>query len=47
MEASKKIGKNSRAKHLRKRKGRWTKRMANSKSRLAAKRDLEQKKKES
>jgi hypothetical protein len=40
MEISKKIGKNSRAKHLRKNKGKWTKRMANSKSRLAAKKNL-------
>jgi len=40
MEASKKIGKNSLAKHLRKGKGNWTKRMANSKSRMAAKKNL-------
>lgn len=40
MEQSKKFGKSSFAKHLRNKKGKWTKQMANSKSRLNYKRDL-------
>jgi hypothetical protein len=40
MEASKKYGKNSRAKHLRNKAGKWTKRMANSRSRTTEKMKL-------
>lgn len=40
MEQSKRFGKSSFAKHLRKKKGKWTKAMANSKSRLKTKREL-------
>jgi hypothetical protein len=40
MENYKKIGKSSHAKHLRKKKGKWTKTMANGKSRSKSKLDL-------
>jgi len=40
METYKKYGRSSLAKHLRKKKGKWTKSMANGKSRAKAKLDL-------
>jgi hypothetical protein len=40
MENYKKIGKSSQAKHLRKKKGKWTKLMANGKSRSKSKLDI-------
>jgi hypothetical protein len=40
MEVSKKFGKSSHAKHLRRKKGKWTKTMANGKSRSKSKLDI-------